>query len=331
MEEAIRTRFNDRILEEARQRYGIAADKITLLDSFESFMFAFQKDDREFILRLGHSRRRSPELIHAEVDWINYLAAGGAGVARAVLSANEELVETIADDQGGHFLATAFVKAPGGPPKKALWSEQLFVPYGRLLGRIHRLSKQYQPTNPAWRRPPWHDPMMQYAHLYLAKEQTAVRSHYQELMTYLCGLPQDQDSYGLIHQDAHGGNFFVDENYNITLFDFDDCVYGHFAYDLAMVVFYAVTNEPDPIAAAAALWPAFMRGYRQENELDPAWLAELPHFMTLREIDLYAVLLHTFGPGPSGSEWVDTFMHGRQARIADGAPYVNFDFRGTAL
>lgn len=331
MEEAIRTRFNDRILEEARQRYGIAADKITLLDSFESFMFAFQKDGREFILRLGHSRRRSPELIHAEVDWINYLAAGGAGVARAVLSANEELVEAIADDQGGHFLATAFVKAPGGPPQKTLWHERLFGPYGRLLGRIHRLSKQYQPSNPAWRRPSWDDPTMQYAHLYLTAEQTAVLSQYQTVMTHLRRLPQDQDSYGLIHQDAHGGNFFVDENYNITLFDFDDCVYGHFAYDLAMVIFYAVTNEPDPIAAAAALWPSFLRGYRQENTLDPAWLAEIPHFMKLREIDLYAVLLDTFGPGPSGSEWVDTFMHGRQARIADGVPYVNFDFKDTAL
>lgn len=95
MEKEIRNRFNETILAEARQRYGIAADQITLLDGFESFMYEYAQDGGAYILRLGHSRRRSPEMIRGEVDWINYLAAGGAGVARAVLSANGELVEEI--------------------------------------------------------------------------------------------------------------------------------------------------------------------------------------------------------------------------------------------
>ena len=43
----------------------------------------------------------------------------------------------------------------------------------------------------------------------------------------------------MIHQDAHLGNLFVDDNYTLTLFDFDDCVYGHFIYDIAMVLFYS--------------------------------------------------------------------------------------------
>lgn len=329
MEEAIRERFNDDILAEARQRYGIAPDQIKLLDGFESFMFEFAKDGRDYILRLGHSRRRTPDMIHGEVDWINYLADGGAGVARAVLSEKGELVEAIDDDQGGQFLATAFVKAKGGPAHPTgRWNEPLFVNYGRLLGRIHRLSKQYEPSHSAWKRPSWDDPTMQYADLYSPKEQTAVLARYREVMTILRRLPQNQDSYGMIHQDAHAGNFFVDEQYNLTLFDFDDCVYGHFAYDLAMVVFYAITNEPDPVTTASQLWPPFMRGYREENELESFWLAQIPHFMKLREIDLYGVLIDLFGDKPSGSAWVDGFMHGRRQKIESGAPYLEFDFEG---
>lgn len=327
MEEAIRERFSEDILAEARQRYGIAPHKIRLLDGFESFMFEFEKNGRDYILRLGHSRRRTPELIHGEVDWINYLADGGAGVARAVLSENGELVEAIDDTQDGQFLATAFVKARGDSAwRSGRWNERLFAPYGRLLGRIHRLSKQYQPAHAAWKRPSWDDPIMQYAELYLPAAQTAVLSHYRELMAYLQSLPQEQESYGMIHQDAHAGNFFVDEDYNLTLFDFDDCVYGHFAYDLAMVVFYAVTNEPDPVAVATALWPPFMQGYREENALNGRWLAEIPHFMKLREIDLYGQLLGVFGDKASGNEWVDSFMHGRRQRIEEGTPYLAFDF-----
>lgn len=322
MEDAIRERMNEAILAEAQARYGIAPEQMHLLDGFESFMYAFARNGRDYILRLGHSRRRTPELIHGEVDWINYLADGGAGVARAVLSANGQLVEAIDDGQGGHFLATAFERAAGGPPVQAFWNERLFLAYGRLLGHIHRLSKDYRLTNLAWRRPAWDDRTMLYADLYLPAEQTAVLAHYRHLIAYLRTLPQDRDSYGMIHQDAHGGNFFVDENYRITLFDFDDCVYGHFANDLAMVLFYAITNAPDPQATANELWPPFMRGYREENELDGYWLAQIPHFMKLREIDLYAQLLNVFGDTPSGNGWVDGFMNGRRARLEANIPYL---------
>lgn len=331
MEEAIRERFNEEILAEARARYGIAPEQIKLLDGFESFMFEFQKNGRDYILRLGHSRRRTPELIHGEVDWINYLADGGAGVARAVLSENGELVELIDDGRDGQFLATAFVKALGGSAwRDGFWNERMFVNYGRLLGRIHHLSKSYQPANPAWARPHWDDPMMQFASEIFPVADTAVLSRYQDLMAYLRSLPQDRDGYGMIHQDAHGGNFFVDEEYNLTLFDFDDCVYGHFAYDLAMVLFYAITNEPDPAATARQLWPPFMRGYRGENELHGRWLAEIPHFMKLREIDLYAQLRSIFGDKPSGSNWVDGFMHGRRERIEAGIPYLEVEMERLA-
>ncbi|MEX2144732.1 MAG: phosphotransferase [Anaerolineales bacterium] len=327
MEEAIRQRFNEGILARARERYGISPEDIKLLAGFESFMYEFSKNGGDYILRLGHSRRRTPELIHGEVDWINYLADGGAGVARAILSERGELVEPIDDGRGGQFLATAFVKAKGDWARRAgCWDERLFLAYGRLLGRIHRLSKEYRPTNAAWKRPAWDDPIMQYAERYIPKDQELVLAAFRELLAYLQSLPQEREGFGMIHQDAHAGNFFVDENYNLTLFDFDDCVFGHFDYDLAMVVFYAVTNAPDPAAVAATLWPHFIKGYREENDLGSWWLASLPHFMKLREIDLYAQLLNVFGEAESGGIWIDSFMEGRRQRIEAGTPYLAFDF-----
>jgi Ser/Thr protein kinase RdoA (MazF antagonist) len=326
MEHEISRRFNEDILAEARERFGISADKIKELDGFESFIFEFEKDSRDYILRIGHSRRRSPELIHGEVDWINYLAAGGAGVARAIFSDNGELVEAIDDGEDGQFLATAFVKARGGPPSEAFWNEQLFVPYGRLIGRMHKLSKTYRPGDPAWRRPSWDDPIMQFGELLTSKAQTAVLDRYRRLMEHLQALPQDKESYGLIHQDAHGGNFFVDETYQITLFDFDDCVYGHFINDIAMVMFYAITNWPEPEQRLAELWIPFMQGYLAENELDPAWFREILPFMKLRELDLYAILFDLYGSKKTGDGWIDSFMHGRRRRIENDVPYVNFSF-----
>ena len=181
--------------------------------------------------------------------WIglNYLADGGAGVAKAILSENGKLVEAIDDGEDGQFLATAFVKAQGdNAHKMGLWDETLFVHYGRLLGRIHKLSKEYQPANQNWKRATWNDPDALTVLSLLPAKETAVREQYNNLMTHLTQLPTGHENYGMIHQDAHASNFFVDANYNITLFDFDDCVFGHFIYDIAMVMFYAITNHPHP-------------------------------------------------------------------------------------
>lgn len=329
MEPTIRNRFNDTILTEARRRYDIAPDKITLLDGFESFMFEYEKDGAAYIMRLSHSRRRTPDMIRGEADWINYLAAGGAGVAKAVMSANGELVELIDDGEGDQFLATAFVRAAGGPVWLTdFWQEPFFVDYGRLLGRIHRLSKSYTLPNAAWSRGAWCDPVNMNIHDDLMADNSVMGARYRELMAHLLALPQDADSYGMIHQDAHAANFFVDENGKMTLFDFDDCVYGHFAYDLAMVLFYAVTNRPDAEEFAPLFWEPFWRGYCAENELDSVWLKEIPHFMKLREIDLYAVLTRDYSPEAWADEdsWTGRYMNGRFARIEQDMPYVSMRF-----
>ena len=101
-------------------------DRIHLLDGFESFMYEFERDDGEYILRIGHSLRRSIPMIQGEVNWINYLAAGGVPAARAILSENDRLVELIDDGQGEYFLATAFVKARGGHPEASRMDAALF-------------------------------------------------------------------------------------------------------------------------------------------------------------------------------------------------------------
>jgi Ser/Thr protein kinase RdoA (MazF antagonist) len=321
LEQIIRERFNDKILAEARQRYDLAPEALTDLGGFESFIYAFDRDNGRYILRMGHSRRRSADMIRGEVDWLNYLAAGGAGVARAVESANRELVEMLPDGHGDYFVATAFVRAPGNHVTREQWQEEFWVEYGRFLGKIHALTKNYEPSQPQWRRPDWDDPIFQVMG-WLPESEWKVRQKYDELMAYLATLPQDRESYGLVHQDAHRGNFFVDEAGKITLFDFDDCIYSWYAYDVAIVIFYAITNEPEPDELAKRFFKHFRRGYEQENRLDTRWYREIPHFLKQREIDLYGVIYRSFDVDNLTDSWVAWFMQGRKERIENDVPYV---------
>jgi amicoumacin kinase len=337
MDPNIKQRFQEAHLTEAQQRYGIEPHFCQLLDGFESFIYAFTRDDGDYVLRIGHSSRRTPEMIHAEVDWINYLSAGmgsendcPATTARAVHSLEGRLVEGIDDGHGQLFLATAFARAQGQHPRREMWTPQLIENYGRMLGRIHALSCVYQPTNQTWARPHWNDPSNLVVADYLPPGEERVIDRFDCLMEHLNSLPRNPDTYAMIHQDAHTGNLFVDEDNFITLFDFDDCCYGFFIYDISMVLFYAAVGTPDPEAVTRDFMPIFLRGYRRECGLDSAWLAEIPHFLKLREIDLYALIHRSFDIHNLTDPWTTRYMSGRKERIEAGVPFIDFDFTSLA-
>jgi Ser/Thr protein kinase RdoA (MazF antagonist) len=254
----------------------INEEQIRPLDGFESFMYEFQRDGNGYILRIGHSLRRSPDMIWGEVDWINYLAAGGAGVSRAITSADGNLVEVVDDGSGGAFLATAFEKAEGRPAWEVGWNTGLYENYGTLLGGMHALSKGYRPGVDSCTRPQWDD-----------------------------------------HIDEHG---------TITLFDFDDCNYSWYINDIAIVLFYKAMGADHTTEHAQEFMTHFLTGYRRENYLDPLWLKEIPYFLKLREIDLYAIIHRSFDVHNLDDPWVARYMEGRRQLIEDGVPYLDFDF-----
>ncbi|MCW5873162.1 MAG: phosphotransferase [Anaerolineales bacterium] len=322
MEQFIKDRFNDAILHEAAQRYGVAGAAVTMLDSFESFIFEFSREGTDYILRIGHSHRRNQTLIEGETEWINYLVAGGVSATQAIYSLNNKLVEPIADGHGGQFLAVAFVKAAGGPPR-GRWTPELYETYGETIGRMHTLTKAY--TGPH-KRPEWDDPVFEFVNSFLPEGESAIKQAYRQVCDYVRTLPKDSQSYGLTHQDAHGSNLFVDDAGRITLFDFDDCGYNWLVNDIAMVLFYMASTQEDKAAFTAEFMPHFLRGYTRVCTLQPQWLLEIPHFMKIREIELYAVIHRDFDVDNIDDGWIANFMRGRKERIETGQPYIELDF-----
>jgi amicoumacin kinase len=311
------------------QRYGISNGQIRPLDAFESFIYEFNRGLEAFILRISHSLRRSENLIRGEVDWTNHLAAGGVSVARAVASETGQWVEVIEDGLGGQFLATAFVKARGGSPWKR-WSPELYGTYGKLLGSMHALAKGYQPSRPEWKRPEWDDEILEFVERFLPPSEALTRAKYRVLCDHLRSLPKGDSTYGLIHQDAHGSNLFVDESGAITLFDFDDCAYSWFINDIAIVLFYIVMDAGDWPSFTREFMTHFLRGYRQAHRLDPKWLQEMPVFLKMREMELYAVLHRDFLVSDIDDPWCARFMRDRKYKIEHEVPFIDFDFESLA-
>jgi Ser/Thr protein kinase RdoA (MazF antagonist) len=326
MEARIKSRFNDSVLAQILAAYDIHQADVQLLDGFESFIYEFQRGPRNYILRIGHSSRRPENLIRGEVDWINYLHQGGAGVSRAILASTGELVVPVDDGQGELFLATAFEKAAGGPPAAENLGPGFYQTYGRLIGRMHALSQNYKPGFPGWVRPAWDDPIMLEVLAWLPESEALVAARYLALKEYLDQLPKSSSTYGLIHFDAHMGNMFIDEQGNLTLFDFDDCNYSWFINDIAILLFYITFGRDNQTAFTRNFMQHFLSGYRSECQLEAGWLKQIPFFLKLREMDLYAVIHRSFDVQAIDHPWVAKFMEGRKQRIENEIPVIDFDF-----
>ena len=290
MEERIKSRYSPEILAQAARRYGVSDDALEELDGFESFIYAFEKSGERYILRIAHSLRRSEALIRGEVDWINYLVGGGVGASEVILSEDRKLVEAIPDGQGEFFLATVFEYAPGIPPRDFGWDEALYRSLGMTMGRMHRLTKAYQHEDPQAVRPQWDDPIMLVDRSWMPKTEEIAWKKYAEIVDWCCTLPRSKDDYGLVHFDLHGGNFFVDGTGMIRPFDFDDCHYSWFSYDVAIALFYVVKGAENEAEFALDFMRHFSKGSQLENDFNPVWLSQLPVFMKMREIDLFAGL-----------------------------------------
>ncbi|MDI9458391.1 MAG: phosphotransferase [Bacillota bacterium] len=296
MEREIELQFSHEVLSEAAQRFGMAADSLKLLGEFENYVYEGKIGGTCYVLRLTHSSHRSTNMVLGELEWINFLAENGVSVAKALPSTSGKLAEEIHVGED-FFIASVFQKAKGRLLDRSNPAEptrEVITEWGRTIGKMHRATKHFEPSEERFRRPQWFEDNLMCFENHLPAEDKHIVDIGYSLLEYAKKLPQSQDSYGLIHTDVHMGNFFVDEG-KITVFDFDDCSYQWFASDIAIALYYTIwwkfggqdTREKD--AYAREFLRDFMIGYNAENRLEDYWLNELPFFMKLRDIILYAV------------------------------------------
>ena len=290
-------------------------------------VYGFKRDDINFVLRLSPPNDDVNLTAQKSIlAWMSYLAEHGAYVPAPLPSQNGNLVEVISSPEGD-WLAVAYTRADGTLSEEMpldQWDDSQFQMLGRSIGKIHAVARGYVPSSdvsyPDWEaggnlfnrqieNEPW------------LKEKQA------RLLEQIHALPKPTDTYGLIHADLHFGNFFVDaRNQVITLIDFDDCAYGWFVMDIAILFFDILVLYPgkDRDEYGSNFLRFFLTGYLTENPMSLFWLKQLPLFLKLLEINVYDLVARFFPD--DADEWVMKFMPGRKERLEKDTPYVKLDF-----
>jgi len=318
----------------AAQCYGITKSQLKPMSGGHcNYVYEFFKDNKNYVLRITPNES-DINLTKGMVGWVNYLSSHDVSVSKAVPSANNKLIELI-KSRSNYYSIVAFEKADGVLAEalsKDEWNDRLYLSIGKVVGKMHTLSKRYTPSGDLTKRPEWdkitncYNPIEK-----LDPSHAMIKEKKEGILNYLNTLPKDMDNYGLIHGDLHLGNFFVDtKNSRITLFDFDDCCYGWYAMDIVLPLLdiLVVYNELDNEKFAAHFIKHYLKGYIMENHITTFWIKQLPYFLKLLEIGIYTMLYNKYDSKDINS-WPGKFMPNRKHRIENDIPYVDIDFEGT--
>lgn len=133
------------------------------------------------------------------------------------------------------------------------------------------MTKSYDPGDLKNKRMEWNVAEINNPHLHFGNYQILLNK-LRTIEKEMKNLPRSKESYGLIHYDFHPYNFLIDQG-KITVFDFDDSLYGWFALDIGIAATHAVWWGSDYKAwgskheFAKHFLNEFLEGYIKQNSM----------------------------------------------------------------
>ncbi len=267
---------------EIAARYGVNAAELTQYPHHEGGRNTVYRCG-DIVIRVSGADDRRYEDYLAEAEYVHYLALGGADTVDVIPSVNGRLVEQI-----GKLYVSAFTLAKGDQIaehgyryREGVPLSEYFYNTGKVLGKIHALSKRYKPQNRRF------DFFEKYNEVYfdelIPQEYTALKKALSSLVGKLRALPKTKDTYGMVHFDFSDGNYNIDyDTGRITVFDFENCRTCFYLFDLANLWTHGVgwiAHESEAGKRQAFMDEYFdilLDGYRSETTITDDELTHLP-------------------------------------------------------
>ena len=259
--------------------------KVEFIKLSSNYNFHVSIDGCSSFCRIYEKDKWDKSQIEAEHDYLIFAKSAGLTV-----QVPKELPGgcTIFELPDSALFAALFDWCPGHHRPSSKWDEKFVYSWGQSLGDLHSVSKLYSSGHIDNNRPthmdiPWHRELRN-----LLSESNLSQELRETLLTeigrvesYLSGLEQTSDVYGLVHYDFHPGNILVDGD-DFWIIDLDDICHHWYVWDFAMprhrLAGKALSRNNEH------LQNIFLSGYKSRTELQPAWESRLRLFERFRHV-----------------------------------------------
>lgn len=278
------------IIKLAAGSYGLDASNFKILRNYTAAVY--QADDDK-ILKLTNAGQQSFEVIRQIVTWQNYLYSTTGSVAAVIPSLSGCLAERIRLN-GIDYTCVVYQKLKGEQLNRDSWAAEIFEKTGHMTGRLHNMSANYPLQSEQDQINDWHGLYHHLIRHHIRDRSRTIWNRYKRISEKVTTHPRTPECYGIIHNDIHRGNLFLDQG-NLYLFDFDETCHSWYISDISNIIYNAVVMSGKPFIDAGdhirEFCTAFWKGYHTAYRLSDHELSALPSWMALRAIHAYAASL----------------------------------------
>jgi Ser/Thr protein kinase RdoA (MazF antagonist) len=247
------------------------------------------------IMALEKTGAADLQKLNERIKFAYYLGTQGISISYPEENDNKRLYETC-ENENHIFIAYSMQFCEGENPKTEQLATDLSFRWGKLIGKAHRVTKNY----PLWKNISGNS--SEYGYMDEINFFTGwckdefVKSKWQQMGSILNKLPIDRSNYGFIHNDNHQHNIIVKDD-QITLIDFDVACCQFFLQDITVPVqgilfdlsggMFNAVYDKEPIKR---YFSEFIGGYETENHIDDFWLKQIDMFINYRRLLLFTCM-----------------------------------------
>jgi amicoumacin kinase len=195
-----------------------------------NFVYFGKIGERDVVIRLTPLTQRTADEIQAELNWMVEVRKFKILTPNLIKSHRGSLFETVTlENQIFHCVVMEKIDAVRTESDSL--DENIILLWSDALARLHLNAPKLKPGagRAEWNR----DAIFQQTLAELPNCPDSTKKLFSDLCLFLEDYPKE--NYGLIHGDLHEGNFFYKDG-QLIIFDFDDCAYHWFIYDLTIPI-----------------------------------------------------------------------------------------------
>ncbi|WP_424475479.1 phosphotransferase enzyme family protein [Oceanobacillus kimchii] len=310
--------MNTKILKLLNEIYPLQITEIEVTNE----LYRCKADKGQFYARITNYKSFDEQI--DEIRYTKFLYENGISVPAVVPSLRHNLLETITLDKA--YLTVMYETAPGVHLQRKEWNSFILRELGRQIGKLHRVSRQYEQAFPENHINHWYD-NEEYAFLkYIPEKEKKIREKAAQLLNEIKGLPRGVMNYGLLHGDLCLENVLVDKDSNITMIDFQDCEKHFYIFDLAVTIYsameYSFTGNENITDYGRSIAAAIIIGYQEQHHLSQEMIDKLPLFIRLKEMFEYS-LMHMYWNQDTLSEEQVRIMNHFRIKIENNHTLLN--------